>query len=91
MRVLVLGLLLAGCAPLRPARSSDLQFCTEDTQCVLHRSGCGKVVSFHQKFTSYVQDEFRRREEGRRCQHPPDERRYRTRCEQNACTLIELD
>lgn len=85
----LLLLLAAACTRPTPKSDADLPFCTRDSDCTLFRSACGKTVAFNAKFEAHVKSEFKKREEKLNCGQVPDPRRYGTRCEENACVLLE--
>ena len=89
MKVLSL-IILASCAAAVPKNDTDIPFCKHEEECVVFRSSCGKVKALNFKYLDYVKDEFKERESKMQCENVPDTRRYRTTCELNSCTLIEL-
>ncbi len=90
MRYLLLAGLMA-CASPKPEIESDLPFCKEDRECTTYRSRCGKFVAFNEKYQTYVEAQFKQREENIHCGNYPDQRQYSARCEMNTCVLVERD
>ncbi|MBY0515282.1 MAG: hypothetical protein K2P81_00125 [Bacteriovoracaceae bacterium] len=89
MKFIILLLFIFGCSSPVPTEDTDIPFCKEDTECTLYRSKCGKVKAFNVKYSHYVENEFKKREEKMECENFPDTRRYGVRCEMNACVLVQ--
>ncbi len=89
MKLLFVLIFTFSCSSPVPKSDTDIPFCKEDSECTLYRSKCGKVKAFNMKYSHYVENEFKAREEKMECENYPDTRRYRVRCEMNSCVLVE--
>lgn len=88
---IIFFVLLSSCAAMEPKVESDLRFCHSDEQCLIHRTSCGKIVTFNAKFLDYVKKEFDRRDKQSICREGgPDKLRHQALCKENTCSLISF-